>query len=232
MTKQTPVDSGLVERLGYRFCDGGLLIKALTHPSVTEGRSKRRFTDYERLEFLGDRVLGVVVAELLYKSYPSDPEGDLAKRFAALVREETLAQVARAIDLGRFLRLSPGEDGAGGRDNPRVLADACEALIGAVYLDGGFEKAHGLVNRLWNPLLSDSSSPPPKDAKTRLQEWAQARGLGLPCYRIADQGGPAHNPLFMVEVTVQDHACAMGRGASKRAAEQDAADSFLKGLQT
>jgi ribonuclease-3 len=237
MIKQAPSESQLMGLLDYQFKDGDLLTHALTHPSVVahpseaSGRGKRRFTDYERLEFLGDRVLGVVVAELLYKSFPKDPEGDLAKRFAALAREETLAQVAKTIKLGQHLRLSPGEDSSGGRENPRVLADACEALIGALYLDGGFQAAHIVITRLWTPLINEISAPP-KDAKTRLQEWAQARGLGLPRYVVTDQGGPAHNPVFLVEVSVDGQVPAKGQGASKRVAEQDAAASLLKVLQS
>ncbi len=231
MSRKAPPDQDLSGRLDYPFRDGALLTQALTHPSViaSQATGKRRFTEYERLEFLGDRVLGLVVAELLYKSFPNEPEGDLAKRFAALVREETLAQVAHTLRLGAHLRLSPGEDSSGGRDNPRVLADACEALIGAIYLDGGFEPAQRVVTRLWSALL-DQISAPPKDAKTRVQEWAQARGLGLPRYVVCEQGGPAHNPHFVVEVQIDTVTPAQGSGTSKRAAEQAAATSLLKGL--
>ena len=127
--------------IGYDFRDRDLLVRALTHPSVVHGRAKRACTDYERLEFLGDRVLGLVIAELLYQRFPQDPEGDLAKRHVALVRREALARIAKDIRLGEVLTLSTGEDQAGGRANPGLLSDACEALIGAIFQDGGFNQA-------------------------------------------------------------------------------------------
>ena len=214
--------------LGHVFRDPGLLEQALTHPSVVHGRTKRRFTEYERLEFLGDRVLGLVMAEVVYHHFPQEPEGDLAKRHVALVRREALARIAQLIRLDRALVLSPGEDGAGGRNNPGLLADACEAVIGAIFVDGGFDVARTFVRDQWLPLLNELSVPP-KDAKTRLQEWAQAQGYTLPHYDVTGQQGSAHNPLFIVQVTVPGHdGAASGQGTSKRVAEQAAALTFLE----
>jgi len=169
----------------------------------------------------------LVMAELLYHTFPNEPEGDLAKRHVALVRREALARVAQIIHLGDHLTLSHGEDNAGGRDNPGLLADACEAVIGAMFVDGGFDAARRFVRQNWMPLLTELSAPP-KDAKTRLQEWAQAQGLPLPSYVVTGQDGPAHSPDFLVQVQVQGHAPQMGRGSSKRVAEQAAAAAFLE----
>ena len=231
MSKSLPIGQ-FTAKLGYEFRDVGLLEQALTHPSVVSGRTKRRFTEYERLEFLGDRVLGLVMAEVLYQHFPNDPEGDLAKRHVALVRREALARVATLIHLGDYLTLSVGEDGAGGRLNPGLLADACEAVIGALFVDGGFEVAKTFVRTHWIPLLAELSAPP-KDAKTRLQEWAQAQGLGLPQYKVTGQQGLAHNPVFVVEVRVNGPvAVASGTGSSKRMAEQAAAAAYMEAVKS
>lgn len=226
-------DARLVERLGYAFTDPGILRQALTHPSVDQGgtprknRSGRRATPYERLEFLGDRVLGLAVAELLYRSFPSESEGDLARRHVALVRRESLAEVAGRIGLDDALRLSRGEETGGGRSNPSLLADACEAVIGAIYMDGGFDAAREMIERFWKPMMAEPVKPP-KDAKTALQEWAQAMAKPLPAYRVVSQDGPDHEPLFVVEVTVEGLAPATCEGPTKRAAEQNAAKSLLE----
>ena len=230
MAKALPMGN-FSQILGYEFRDAGLLEQALTHPSVISGRAKRRFTEYERLEFLGDRVLGLVMAEVVYQHFPDEPEGDLAKRHVALVRREALARIARIIHLGDYLHLSVGEDSSGGRENPGLLSDACEAVIGAIFVDGGFDPAREFIRRLWLPLLDDLSAPP-KDAKTRLQEWAQAQGLGLPHYSVTGQMGQAHNPVFEVQVTVVGNAQqASGSGSSKRVAEQAAAAAFLEAVK-
>lgn len=227
MTKVAPI-ADFCRVLGYQFRNMTLLEQALTHPSVISGRAKRQFTEYERLEFLGDRVLGLVMAEVLYHHFPTEPEGDLAKRHVALVRREALARIALNIHLGRHLTLSHGEDTAGGRDNPGLLADACEAVIGAMFVDGGFDVARTFVRHNWIPLLDELSSPP-KDAKTRLQEWAQGKGFALPTYTVTGQQGAAHNPVFVVQVAVTGYdATATGTGSSKRVAEQAAAAAFME----
>jgi ribonuclease-3 len=212
--------------LQHEFARPELLRRALTHPSLAGGGAR----SYERLEFLGDRVLGLVVAEMLFRRFAEEPEGDLAKRHAMLVRRETLALVARELDLGPLLELSPGEEDSGGRANPAILADACEAVFGALYLDGGIEAARRVIVEHWTALL-ELDATPPQDNKTALQEWAQARGLPLPAYRVAGQSGPPHDPRFVVQVAVEGQAAASGEGGSKRAAEQAAAGTLLARLQ-
>lgn len=217
----------LCRRMGHDFNRPELLTQALTHPSVVQGRAPRRSTPYERLEFLGDRVLGLVVADMLFQRFPTEPEGALARRHAALVRRETLAVVAERIGLPPCLMLAKGEEDAGGRSNPGLLADACEAVIGALYADAGFEVAGSFVREAWTPLM-DAVLAPPKDAKTALQEWAQGRGKPLPVYTVTGQEGPPHDPTFVVSVAVEGVEPVQGTGASKRVAEQAAAQALLE----
>ena len=212
--------------LGHGFRRPELLRQALTHPSATS-RRKGGAAHYERLEFLGDRVLGLVVADLLMARFPSESEGALAKRLSALVRRETLIEVATEIGLDRHLVLGVGEQD--GEVNGSMMADACEAVIGALYLDGGLEAARDFVVPFWTPFV-EAEITPPQDAKTGLQEWAQGRGLPLPEYREVDRKGPHHDPWFTVEVTVEGHPPASGEGGSKRVAEQGAAESLLARL--
>jgi ribonuclease-3 len=222
----------LMAALDYSFKDPELLGMALMHPSaVSTGRGKRakkpdRIADNQRLEFLGDRVLGIVVAEMLFRAFPDEDEGALARRLAALVKQDSLDAVAREIALGRYLTISRGEEEGGGRTNPAILADACEALMGAIYLDGGLEAARSFVERHWAPKMN-AEAKPPQDAKTALQEWAQAAGLALPLYTVVKSEGPPHDPVFEVEVTVAGQEPASARGRSKRAAEQAAAKQLL-----
>ncbi len=213
-------------RLGHRFNNPFLLTEALTHPSASAPLSP----SYQRLEFLGDRVLGLVVARLLIERFPHEAEGDLAKRHAQLVSRETAAKAARLLDIGSFIRFSKGEMEAGGQGSSSALGDVMEALLGAIYLDGGLAPAEALALRLWEPMLSLDLTPP-KDAKTALQEWSQARTLGLPVYTVVGQSGPAHDPRFEVKVQVGVHS-ASGEGASKRAAEQLAAKSLLDKVES
>ncbi|MGE5476957.1 MAG: ribonuclease III [Bacteroidales bacterium] len=219
----------LAQRLGHRFADPNLLTQALTHPSVVHGRAPRKATPYERLEFLGDRVLGLVVADMLFHRFPTEPEGALARRHAALVRREALARVAGIIGLPDALILSRGEEEAGGRHNPGLLADACEAVIGALFADAGFAKAQVFVQSMWTPLM-DEAAAPPKDAKTALQEWAQGRGKKLPVYTTVGMEGPPHDPTFKVSVEVEGVDTVTAQGASKRAAEQAAATQMLENV--
>ncbi len=221
--------SGLAERLGHGFARPELLARALTHPSAAH-RQGGTDDSYERLEFLGDRVLGLIVADLLMARFPLEPEGSLAVRHAELVRRETLAEVAGEIGLHDYLRLAKGEEAAGERRNPALLADACEAVIGALYLDGGLAVAWAFVERLWGARL-EAEARPPKDAKTTLQEWAQARALGLPKYREVGREGPAHEPHFTLEVEVGGQQPARGEGRSKRLAEQATAARLLARLR-
>jgi ribonuclease-3 len=224
-----PPDAGELEtRLGYGFADRRLLREALTHGSAT-GKVRDRPRTNERLEFLGDRVVGLAVADLLIRRYPHEPEGALSPRLSVLVSEPALAAVARGLGLGGWLVVARSEDEAGGRERPAILADAYEALIGAVYLDGGWEEAAAIVRRCVEPLL-ETMVVPPRDAKSRLQEWAQARSLGLPRYEVVQSEGPDHAPVFQVAVAVADLPPARAAAASKRAAEQAAAAALLARL--
>lgn len=210
--------------LGHDFNRPALLIEALTHPSAANNAHRR---SYERLEFLGDRVLGLVIADMLLKAYPEEDEGDIARRHTALVRREAATLVAERIELGRFLRMSKGEVGAGTRASESIQADAMEAVIGALYVDGGLGPAARFVAAQWTDLM-DGAARPPRDAKTALQEWAQQRGLDLPRYREITRDGPAHAPCFTVEVAVDGQVSIRAEGRSKRAAEQLGAAEMLR----
>lgn len=228
----TPGDlTDLARAVDHRFRDKDLLAAAVTHPSMAglERAGAATAATYERLEFLGDRVLGLVIAHWLLDRYPNEREGDLAKRHAGLVRREALSRVATDIGLGQHLRLAPGEADGGGRSNRTILADACEAVIGALYLDGGLEVASRFIRARWAPLIEDTGAPP-LEPKTALQEWAQARGLPLPVYETVSQSGPAHEPQFEVRVTVAGHDSVTATGSSKRAAEKNAAVRLLRQL--
>ncbi|HWD56836.1 MAG TPA: ribonuclease III [Stellaceae bacterium] len=224
-------DEDLASRLGHVFARPALLGEALTHPSAVapaRGKSRRRVVPrhYERLEFLGDRVLGLVIADLLWHRFESEPEGPMTRRMADLVRRESVARVALDIGLDRHLVLSPSEAAAGAARNPSILADVCEAVIAAIYLDGGLPAASGFISRWWARLIDDMAVPP-RDPKTRLQEWAQARGLGLPIYRLVTTEGPDHAPRFTVAASVAQSAESSATASSKRAAEAEAAAALL-----
>ena len=218
----------LGERIGYRFRRPELIREALTHPSVGHGsgagRGRRR--NYDRLEFLGDRVLGVVIAELLHNRDPRADAGRLARRYNALVRGETLAGIADRLGLGDFLMMSPGERQSGGAAKPAILANTLEALIAAIHLDGGFEAAKGFIVAHWSE-LAEQTDAAAKDAKTALQEWAHAQGLPAPDYRIVSQAGPDHAPRFVIEAAIPDRGAAQAEAGSKRRAEQAAAADLL-----
>jgi ribonuclease III len=216
------------EALGHRFTDRDLLIEALTHPSAVRRRGMAR-RGYERLEFLGDRVLGLIVAELLWRRFPIEAEGELTRRHTHLVRRDALAEVARAVGLGARLILSPGKDAESLRENSSVLADVCEAVIAALYVDGGLPAARRFVEERWDARLT-ALSEPPRDPKTTLQEWAQARGRPLPAYRTVATEGPSHRRRFTVTVNVEGLDPATASGSSKRAAETAAAAAALAAL--
>lgn len=214
--------SALENRLGHRFLDPALLAHALTHASAAADRLQSN----ERLEFLGDRVLGLVVAEMLFDAFPNEPEGDLGYRFTALARRESLVRVAQDLALGDHIAMSGGERETGGAAKDGLLANACEAVIAALYLDGGLDAARAFIRRYWTPLLAEDHRPR-KDPKTALQEWAQAHGHALPRYKTVSQAGPDHQPVFLVEVQVGEMPPGAGEGTSKRAAEQMAAAELL-----
>lgn len=230
MKTRRPALSDVEERIGHRFAHPELLERALTHVSAVPADAGRaelnRTGSYQRLEYLGDRVLGLAVASMLYEAFPDADEGELSQRLAVLVREETCADMAVALDLGQAIRLGAGEAAAGGRKRRAILADICESVIGAVYLDAGFESARALVERAWRAHL-ESPPRPLRDAKTTLQEWAQARGLTPPTYEQIGRAGPDHRPEFRIAVLVGGLAMAEGQGGTKRIAEQAAAAALL-----
>jgi ribonuclease III len=213
--------------LGHVFRRPELLSEALTHRSAAQGKGRARASN-ERLEFIGDRVLGLIMAEWLAERFPREQEGELGRRLAYLVSQPVLAGVAETIGLAAALSVSPGEAKAGVAKRATVLADALEAALGALYMDGGLSVARDFVRHAWNEAMIIQTDPP-KDAKTTLQEWAQKRGLDLPAYAIASQSGPPHAPEFTVTVTVGS-SDASGIAGNRRAAEQRAAEALLQRL--
>ncbi|MEL6643108.1 MAG: ribonuclease III [Pseudomonadota bacterium] len=209
-------------RLGHDFADPALLVEALTHPSLT---SPTRANN-QRMEFLGDRVLNLVLAEAVLAADPHSPEGTLAPRYNRLVRKETCADVARSIDLGSVLRLGKSEMVSGGRRLDAALGDAMEAVIAAVYRDGGLEAARGVVLRLWEGRIA-ALEEDEKDPKSSLQEWAQSHGQQAPTYSEVAREGPPHAPVFTVEARLADGRAERATGKAKRQAEKDAARALL-----
>lgn len=214
----------LFERLGVRLTNPEYLELALTHSS------KNKTANNERLEFLGDRVLGLVLADALYHQYPDENEGDQALRHAALVRAETLATIARAIHLNKFIHVSEHDRGSGTANLDNVLADCLEAVIGAVYLDQGFDACRPLVQKLWHDALTTMAEPP-QDPKTALQELAQGRGLNLPQYDLVGRDGPDHAPSFTIRVSIDTLGAASAIGSSRARAEKAAAALLLEQLK-
>jgi ribonuclease-3 len=212
-------------RLGYKFADPDLLDRALTHSSFVSP-AKRIERSYQRLEFLGDRVLGLVVADMLYRRYPKANEGELSRTLNTLVRKETCAIIARTLDLGRELNLGDSEARTGGAEKEAILGDVTEAVIGAIYCDGGLGKAYEFVERMFEEFLADGQANK-ADAKTTLQEWAQARGLEPPTYTQTERTGPDHAPEFTISVTLSDFEPLSATGPSKKIAEHKAAELFL-----
>ena len=216
----------LQARLGYRFEQPDLLELALTHASVAEGARKQ--ADNERLEFLGDRVLGLMIAEALMDALPEASEGELSRRFHSLVSREACAEVARQLDLGPALRLAAGETKSGGRSNPTILGDACEALIAAVYIDGGYDAAVRCFGPLWLAALSDSADAWRANPKSFLQEWAVANGKSPPVYQLIDRKGPDHAPIFTIEVVIDGLVSQSASGRSRQEAEKAAALGLIE----
>ncbi|WP_237151831.1 ribonuclease III [Oryzibacter oryziterrae] len=215
----------LEKRLQYHFKDRTGLVRALTHRSAVPG-DKVAHESYQRHEFLGDRVLALVVAEMLFKANDKADEGDLARRLNQLVRRETCAEIALELDLGDVIRLGTGERQSGGRRKEAILGDVMEAVIAAIYLDGGFEVAKDFVERNWAPHMQRLPGQL-RDAKTLLQEWAQGRGHAVPTYETLERTGPDHAPVFTVAVLIDGAQVGTGTGKSKREAEQAAAAAAL-----
>lgn len=207
--------------LNHKFKDRHLLQQAVTHSSITSKLSE----NYERLEFLGDRVLGLAVAAMMYEIFKREPEGNLSQRFMALVCKETVAEVARKLSLNKFIL----SDSIDVKNNDSVLSDVCEAVIAALYIDAGCVEAISFVQKNWRPLV-DTHKQPPKDAKTFLQEVAHEKGLSSPIYTEVGKEGSEHEPIFYMQVEIEDHAPQTGRGRNKKMAEQDAAEKMLNSL--
>ena len=221
--KTPPTLEGVEERIGHRFADRTLLMRALTHTSAVQAAAD----SYQRMEFLGDRVLALTVAGMVYSTFPQADEGELARRLNALVKRETCADVARELGLGAAVKLGSGEAQSGGRTKAAILADVMEAVIAAVHLDAGFEVARAFVERLWTERMQTARGPL-RDAKTTLQEWLQGRGLAAPVYRLVARTGPDHDPRFEIAVDIAGPVEGLtGTGRSKREAEQNAAARVL-----
>ncbi|HAG26088.1 MAG: ribonuclease III [Paracoccaceae bacterium] len=218
--------TAFAQRLGHPYRDPELLVRALTHASISSSTRQSN----ERLEFLGDRVLALTMAQALFMGDRGAAEGQLAPRFNALVRQETCADVAREIGLGDVLKLGRSETMSGGRRKEALLGDAMEALIASIFLDAGFETAQQVVLRLWGARIANVDLDA-RDAKTALQEWAQARGYTTPTYTELNRDGPDHQPNFTVEVRLQNNEVAEGRAGTKRQAEQSAAKALLARLE-
>ena len=216
----------LMAGIGHIFKNPDFLRHALTHSSLIGDGSRHTETN-ERQEFLGDRVLGLIVADMLLARFPNEHEGDISRRHAALVRMETLGRIAKDLELGRHVQMSRGEEQSGGRKNASLLSDICEAVIAALYQDGGLKIARAFIEKHWSPLIEETLLPP-MDAKTALQEWAQGEGYPLPIYTETGRDGPDHDLVFSVEVAVTGLKPASGKGGSKRIAEQTAAAQLLK----
>ena len=223
MDRRAAAVAELEAHLGHRFADPTLLERALTHASVGKG-----LPDNERLEFLGDRVLALVIAETLLTRQPDAEAGPLSKRLHVLVSREACAEVGRALGVGPALRLPGGETRRGARDQARFLADACEALIGALYLDAGLELARERVLAAWRGMIESPHDERSANPKSRLQEWAAAAGRSAPAYRLVSRSGPDHAPVFTVEVEVSGSPPSRADGASRQAAEKAAALALIR----
>jgi ribonuclease III len=213
-------------RIGHSFTDPNLLTAAITHVSALKP-SRKRGESYQRLEFLGDHVLGLIVSDMLYRTFPNADEGEMSKRLADLVRKESCAEVAKSLGLTDDIKLGAVGAGAGARLRKSVLGDICEAVIGAVFLDGGYAAAADFVERNWTERMQRPRRPL-RDPKTVLQEWAQGKGLPTPVYREVERTGPHHDPQFRVAVDLPGLAPAEGVGGSKRAAEKVAASVMIE----
>jgi len=218
--------SAIEQRIGHKFADPNLLVTAMTHVSALKP-SRKRGESYQRLEFLGDHVLGLIVSDMLYRAFPNADEGELSKRLADLVRKESCADVAKSLGLAEDIKLGAVGPGAGARLRKSVLGDICEAVIGAVFLDGGYPAASEFVERNWIERMRKPRRPL-RDPKTVLQEWAQGKGLPTPVYREVERTGPHHDPQFRVAVDLPGLAPAEGVGGSKRAAEKVAASVMIE----
>ncbi len=211
----------LEEIIGYNFKDRHLLECALTHSSTNDTYN------YQRLEFLGDRVLGLVIADALFEAFRDENEGGLAKRHTALVQGVTCTVIGQQYNIGEFIILSESERISGGNLNENIIADVVESLLGAIYCDGGYDAAQKVILKLWGDNITTLKTAP-QDPKTELQEWVQARGLGLPVYEVVEKSGPDHAPIFLIRLTIEGHGVVEAQGTSRRQAEKMSARLMLK----
>ncbi|TNK94237.1 ribonuclease III [Wolbachia endosymbiont of Leptopilina clavipes] len=216
--------------INYKFTDHAILEEALTHPSVNKRNSEDQIVSYERLEFLGDGILNMVVSAMLFKMFPEEKEGALAKRKTDLVCGSTIANVAKEIELGNFIIMNNSERCNGGKCNLKNLENSLEALIGAIYIDGGLESVEKFIIRHWEKLAKDILDPP-QDPKTSLQEWTQKNKLPLPEYELVKQTGPAHNPEFTISIFIENYGKVSACASSKKIAEQKAAELILEKIK-
>ncbi len=212
----------IYDSISYEFNDEKILFDAVTHTT----KAKRKNLNFQRLEFLGDRILGLIIADILYKKFPNESEGDLTRRMHHLVNEDTLAKIARDIALNEHVRLSYNEEKTGGRDKSAVLSDALEALIAAIFLDSDYQCAYNFISMHWANYLN-YDEPPPIDPKTELQEWCHSRGFGLPVYVEVEKRGPDHSPEFTVNVILNNEFEVKAVGNTKKQAERNAAIKAL-----
>jgi ribonuclease-3 len=226
--RKTAALNSIESRIGHKFAKRTLLATAFTHVSALNPAKRHRADSYQRMEFLGDHVLGLVVSDMLYQAFPRADEGELSKRLADLVRKETCADVAKSLGLAEDIKLGAvGKPSAEARLRESVLGDICEAVIGAIYIDGGYPAASAFVEKHWTERMHKHRRPM-RDAKTALQEWAQSKGLPTPVYREVERTGPHHDPQFRVAVDLPGLAPAEGVGGSKRAAEKVAASAMIE----
>lgn len=216
----------LQQTIGYKFKNIDLLDESLTHPSLSLKDKNGHKYSYERLEFLGDSALGLVVAEMLIKRHPEEEEGALAKRQSALVRGEALVEIAKKLHLGQHIIMTPGEEFSGGRKNESNLENTLEALIGAIYIDGGLDELKKFIHKWWNDIL-EVMKEPPKDPKTTLQELVQGQGMPIPEYIMTNATGPAHSPIFEITVAIKGYGEIVASANSKKKAQKEAAKLML-----
>lgn len=210
----------------YNFKNPALLQQALTHPSL---KIEKKVLDYERLEFLGDSIIGFIVSEIIFNNYKNENEGNLAKRKASIVSRNSLSEIAKEINLGNYLLLSHGEEALGGRNNPANLENALEALVAAIYLDSSIENAKDFVYKFFASTIANMVNPP-KDAKSALQEWAQSKGLDLPKYELASMSGPAHAPEITIKLSITGFDSIIAKSTTKKEAERLAAEKMLQNI--
>jgi ribonuclease III len=217
----------LTTNIGYSFNKEKLLQKALTHPSISNISNAE---NYEVLELLGDAVLSLIATEKLISLYPDSNEGDLVKRRSSLICKTTLAEIAKEIGIGQYINMTFGEESSGGRNNRNILENVLEALIGAIYMDGGYMPASNFFARFWNSRITTMDKVP-KDPKSKLQEWSQSQGMDIPNYMVISREGSAHAPVFTIEVTVNSNLTASASGKSKKEAETFAAQKLIEQIE-